>query len=175
MRHLLIKKNKPLITNILHFLKTCFRELFTIGSLQNLTLMFQDKKALILGGAPIGIYQARSLARERLDVLHLADQHPINTNTLQESTLALTDFGTSKLVLLKEELKRLSPDTDIELLPGLLNSANNFEALRVHLSFRQPSYDLIVDCTRDVTVRQVLEGIGVLVLGWYGTKNNLTY
>lgn len=109
----------------------------------------REKRVLLLGCGSLGAPIAELLARAGIGELHLLDKEVFEPENCARHLLGARDVGLSKADALAKRLRQLVPGLNVK--PYLALAAN-----WVHDVCKPGSYDLVVDCTGESSVRVML-------------------
>lgn len=109
----------------------------------------RNKRVLVLGCGSLGAPVAELLARAGVGELHLLDREVFGAENCARHVLGATDIGLSKAGALAKRLHAL--------VPGLIAKPYHVLATDwVHHVCKPNTYDLVVDCTGESSIRVML-------------------
>lgn len=109
----------------------------------------REKRVLLLGCGSLGAPVAELLARAGIGELHLLDKEFFGSENCARHLLGAGDIGSSKSGGLAARLRKLVPGVAVKAFHALATDW-------IRHKCKPGSYDLIVDCTGESTVRTVL-------------------
>lgn len=109
----------------------------------------RGKRVLLLGCGSLGAPIAELLARSGVGELHLLDKEMFEPENCARHILGARDIGVSKADALSKRLR--------ELVPDITTTAHRTLAADwIHHACKPGTYDLVVDCTGESSVRVML-------------------
>lgn len=118
----------------------------------------RSKRVLLLGCGSLGAPVAELLARSGVGELHLLDKEVFEPENCARHILGASDIDLSKSDALSKRLHQLVPDVNIKAHRALA-------ADWIHHICKPDTYDLVVDCTGESSVRVMLTHYRKLSLG----------
>lgn len=116
------------------------------------------KRVLLLGCGSLGSPVAELLARGGIGELHLLDKELFNSENCARHVLGAADIGLGKAASLAKRLRLAVPGVNVKAITALA-------ADWVRSVSKPNTYDLVIDCTGESSVRTVLARYRKLCLG----------
>jgi sulfur-carrier protein adenylyltransferase/sulfurtransferase len=112
-------------------------------------LKLKKASVLVIGAGGMGTPVLQYLAAAGIGTLGICDSDHVNeTNFHRQIMYGASDLGKLKTIVAKEKLKLLNPLVDFNIHNILIKQEN--------ASFICKEYDIVVDCTNDLSVSEVI-------------------
>ena len=119
---------------------------------ENELKIIQEKSICVIGCGGLGGNVIQSLARFGIGKLTLVDGDVFATNNLNRQLFSnTTNLGRKKVEVTKEELFKVNPELDVQVVPEMLDLNNGTEIVANH--------HLVIDCLDNIETRFLLADI----------------
>jgi integrative and conjugative element protein (TIGR02256 family) len=130
-----------------------------------------SRKTLVIGNGAIGSSLSEILARAGLRRIDLADIDIVEPGNICRSSYDFTEVSFSKSAQLKQKLENISPFVEVNIFSELKATSPKSEKYQ-EVFDKLNSYDLIIDCTANNEIIQMLTDMRLSNLVCYISMSN---
>lgn len=136
-----------------------------------LSEQFAERKTLVIGNGAVGSALSEILVRSGLKRIDLADNDIVEPGNICRSSFDFTEISFLKSSQLKQKLENISPFVEVNIFNDLKATSPKSDTYQ-EIFEKLNSYDLIIDCTANNEIIQMLTDMRLSNLVCYISMSN---